>query len=228
MKFNVDGLVMGSDFHFGLNRSGDAEALSRLARSDGIDKIIIADLINKGRYSSSNVRKEIISGNVTGACDILGYPFFMMSNVIHGNQRGRTMNIPTANLNLKTHHVIPKLGVYAASVLVNGEYHCGALSIGNNPTFHDVNELRAEVHILDFHGDVYDAILPVFFLGRIREMKTFGNKTELMNQIELDIRECRNIYEEVMNRAEMREFFARAEKVYYSGKNFTPEIINLR
>ena len=227
MRFNIDGLVMGSDFHFGLNRSGNSESLAMLAKHDGINRIIIADLLNKGRYSSSNVRRDILSGNVTGASDILGYPFFMMSSIIHGNQRGRTMNFPTANLNLINHHIIPKSGVYASAVLVKNEYHCGALSIGNNPTFNDVNELRAEVHILDFHDDVYDSILPVFFLGRVRDIKTFGSKTELMNQIERDINECRRIYEEVMMKEDMKKFFETAERVYDSQSNFTPEIIEL-
>lgn len=227
MRFNVDGLVMGSDFHFGLNRSGNSESLARLAESDGINRIIIADLLSKGIYSSSNVRREILSGNVTGASDILGYPYFMMSSIIHGNQRGRTMKIPTANLNLTNHHIIPKSGVYASAVLVKHEYHCGAVSIGNNPTFNDVNELRAEVHILDFNDNVYDSLLPVFFLGRIRDIKTFVNQNELVNQIEKDIHECRKIYEEVMMKEDMRKFFETAERVYDSEKSFSPEIINL-
>ena len=226
-RFNVDGLVMGSDFHFGLNRSGNAESLAELARHDGINRIIIADLLNKGRYSSSNVRNEILAGNVKSACEILGYPFFMMSNIIHGNQRGRKMNFPTANLNLSEHHIIPKSGVYASIVLVEHEYHCGALSIGNNPTFKDVNELRAEVHILDFHGDVYDSIMPVFLIERVRDIKTFKNESALMTQIENDIQLCRRIYEEVMRREDMKKFFESAERVYYSKKNFVPEIIQL-
>lgn len=226
-RFNVDGLVMGSDFHFGLNRSGSAESLARLAMHDGITRIIIADLFNKGIYSSSKVRSEIIAGNVTSACEILGYPFFMISNIIHGNQRGRTMKFPTANLNLSGHHIIPKSGVYASAVLVNNKYHCGALSIGTNPTFKDVNELRAEVHILDFNGDIYDEIMPVFFLNRIRDVIAFSDKTELMNQIKRDISECRRIYEEVMKREDMKKFFEITKRVYYSKKDFVPEIIQL-
>ena len=226
-RFNVDGLVMGSDFHFGLNRSGNAESLARLARHDGINRIIIADLLNKGIYSSSNVRNEILLGNVKSACEILGYPFFMMSNIIHGSQRGRKMNFPTANLNLSEHHIIPESGVYASIVLVEHEYHCGALSIGNNPTFKDVNELRAEVHILDFHGDVYDSVMPVFFLNRIRDVIAFNDKTALMTQIENDIHVCRRIYEEVMRREDMKKFFEIAKRVYYSKKDFVPEIIQL-
>lgn len=226
-RFNVDGLVMGSDFHFGLNRSGSAESLAELAKHDGISKIIIEKVFKKGRYSSSNVRSDILSGDVTGAYDILGYPFFIMSRIIHGNERGRKMKIPTANLDLTNHHIIAKSGVYASAVLVNDKYYCGALSIGNNPTFKDINELRAEVHILDFNGDVYDSIMPVFLLRRIRDVIAFDDKTALINQIKNDIYECMRIYEEVMSNKESMKFFENAKRVYYAKKNFEPEIIKL-
>lgn len=222
----VDGLVMGSDFHFGYEGAGSAEYLGRLARYDGLDKIIIAELLDKGRYSSSNVRHKIITGDPEGAYDILGYHWFMMSGVIHGNERGRTMKLPTANLNIKGSRTIPAFGVYASAVLAGHEWHCGALSIGNNPTFHDVHEVRAEVHIMDFEGDIYDEELPVFLLGRVRDIKTFGTQEALISQINNDIKTCRSIYEEVMRR-ETQKFFGRFERIYNSQQKFIPEIISL-
>ncbi|MBR0069714.1 MAG: hypothetical protein IJP97_04390, partial [Synergistaceae bacterium] len=86
---------------------------------------------------------------------------------------------------------------------------------------------RAEVHILDFHGDVYDSVMPVFFLNRIRDVIAFNDKTELMTQIENDIHVCRRIDEEVMRREDMKKFFELAKRVYYSKKDFVPEIIQL-
>lgn len=225
-KFNVDGLVMGSDFHFGYNRSGSAEFLANLAKSDGLTKIFILDLLSKNNYSSSNVRKKVLAGDVDAAKNVLGYPFFMMSKIIHGNERGRTMRFPTANLYLDNNRTIPAYGVYSSAVLVNHEWHCGALSIGNNPTFSDVNETRAEVHILDFDGDIYGEILPVFLLGRVRGIIAFASKSELVSQIEHDIDSCREIYSNVMKDLATRKFLERAEKVYHT-KNLTPEIIRL-
>ncbi len=220
-KFNVDGLVMGSDFHFGCNRSGSAEYLGKLARLDGINKVFIADLYEKNIYSSSNARKKIASGDVIGASEILGYNWFMISDVIHGCERGRTMNFPTANLNLSGSRIIPAYGVYSTALLINHEWHCGALSIGNNPTFHDINETRAEVHILDFNGNLYGDELLVVFLGRIREIKTFADKSELMRQIERDINTCRKIYNEAVS----EKFLQDLREIYSSEGNLIPEII---
>lgn len=212
-KFNVDGLVMGSDFHFGLNRSGNAEMLSELAKSDGVNKIFIAELVDKKIYSSSNVRSKILAGDVEGAREILGYNWFMISDVIHGTERGRTMKFPTANLNLSGNKIIPAYGVYASALLANHEWHCGALSIGNNPTFHDINETRAEVHILDFNGDLYGDEVLLAMLGRVREIRTFADKAELMKQIANDLNSCRKIYDEAVDDKETGKFLRSIKEI---------------
>ena len=218
---------MGSDFHFGLNRSGTAEYLCELAKSDGINNIFIADLLDKRNYSSSNVRKKILSGDISGASEILGYNWFIISDVIHGSERGRTMNFPTANLNLSGSRIIPAYGVYATALLVNNEWHCGALSIGNNPTFHDIHETRAEVHILDFHENIYGDDLLVVFLERVRDIKTFENKIELMMQIERDIETCRKIYDEAVKEEVTGKFLEYLRKIYNTGEKLMPEILHL-
>ena len=225
-NFRIDGLVMGSDFHFGRAREGTCASLCELAESEGVasSRIIVAELLNKGEFSSSLVRQKVLEGDISAASEILGYKYFMLSDVIHGNERGRTMNFPTANLNLKG-RIIPAYGVYAVALLVNDAWHCGALSIGNNPTFHDVKETRAEVHILDFSGDIYGDKLPVFFLERVRDVKTFSGKSELMSQIERDITTCRKIYADIDDSTQ--KFFERVRKIYTMGESFTPEIIRL-
>ena len=225
-RFSVDGLVMGSDFHFGRDRAGSAEYLAGLARSEGITTIIIADLKEKGIYSSSLVRQKIIDGDVSGAAEVLGYHWFMMGGIIHGKQRGRTMHYPTANLDISGKHIVPAYGVYSSAVLVNGEWHCGAVSIGNNPTFHDISGTRAEVHILDFDGDIYGDEVLVFFLGRVRGIHTFADKTALTEQIGHDIETCRKIYGEVMGQKETAEFLGRIKKIYHT-QEINPEIIKL-
>ena len=225
-RFGVDGLVMGSDFHFGRNRSGSAEYLAELARSEGISRIFIAELKEKCIYSSSMVREKVIAGDVEGASDILGYNWFMMGKIIHGKHRGRTMHYPTANIDISGRSIFPAYGVYSSAVLVNGEWHCGAVSIGNNPTFHDVNDTRAEVYILDFDGSIYGDELPVFFLGRVREVIKFEDKEGLMRQIGQDIISCRKIYGEVMSCSDTEKFLERAGEIYKSQK-INPEIIKL-
>ena len=222
-RFNADGLVMGRDFHFGLNRAGNAEYLSRLARHDGLSRVIVADLLDKPVYSSSHVRKMIASGNAEGACEALGYPCFMTGRILHGFMRGRTMHFPTANVDIHG-RIIPADGVYSSAVRVNGEWHCGAVSVGSNPTFHDVQEARLEVYILDFEGDIYGEELPVFFLGRVRDMRTFPDKEALMTQIAHDTETCRKIYGVAM--AINHDFMERAGYIYDT-HILTPEIIRL-
>ena len=224
-RFDVDGLVTGSDFRFGRNAEGTANVLADLAKHDGITNMHIVEIFNKPEYSSSNVRKAVTSGDIQVAQNILGCPYFMMSRVIAGNQRGRKMNFPTANLDVKN-RMTPKEGVYAAAVLVNGSYYCGAVSIGNNPTFDDVHETRLEIHILDFAGDIYGAELPVFFLGRIRDMHTFSDKQALVHRINTDIEICRTLYAQALSDNETRAFLERAKNIY-TLENLDTEIIRL-
>lgn len=226
-RFGADGLVMGRDFHFGLKRAGNAEILAELALRDGIseNRIHIADLMDKPKFSSSNVRKYLHAGDVKAASEILGYPCFLTGRITSGKHRGRTMHFPTANIDIHG-RITPAFGVYSSAVLVNGEFHCGAVSIGNNPTFHDIHDARFEVHILDFEGDIYGEELPVFFLGRVRDMHTFPDTEALMHQIAEDTHTCRKIYAEALNIPETWSFLKRAAEIFTS-HNLTPEITRL-
>lgn len=229
-RLNVDGLVMGSDFHFGHGRAGNAESLRDMAAADGVllkERVKIVPLLDKKEYSSSTIRENITAGKIKEAAKFLGYPFFMMSRIIHGNERGRTINFPTANLEIDSSRIIPAYGVYSSAVFVNGSWHCGALSIGNNPTFGDIRETRAEVYILDFHGDIYGEKLLMLILGRVRDIKTFSGESALANQIGHDINECRKIYSEEMTKEYAKNFVKHAEEIYSLHDKFTPEIINL-
>lgn len=224
-RFNADGIVIGSDFHFGQNRKGSAEYLCELARKDGARIILTSALLDKAKYSSSRVREDIASGQVEEAAEILGYPYFMLGQIIQGSQRGRTMKFPTANLDIHD-RIIPAYGVYSSAVLIEGRWHCGAVSIGNNPTFNDINETRFEVHILGFNGDIYGEELPVLILGRVREMKKFADKEALTAQIMLDTISSRNIYEDAMKNYEVHKFLSDFREIY-STEKINPEIIRL-
>ena len=200
-KINVDGVVMGSDFRFGRNREGNADSLRELAIADGLSpsRIITLNLVKKSEYSSSVIRNLTASGKVKKAAEILGYPFFMMGKVIHGDERGRTMKVPTANLEFDEKRIVPAFGVYACAVLVRGSWHCGALSIGNNPTF-NVDGTRIEVHLPDFNGNIYGEEIIVMFLERVRDIRKFAGKDELISQIKIDIDECRRCFNFNVNR----------------------------
>ena len=232
-KFNITGLVVGSDFHFGRNRTGNADYLKKLAVSDGMpeNNIFIIPLLlekNHVKYSSSDARKKIISGNVKSAYEILGYTWFLFANVIHGNARGRTLDFPTANLNLDGLTTLPAQGVYCAALVINKKIYCGAVSIGNNPTFGDVQENRIEIFILDFQGDLYDLEIPVFFLDRLRDIKTFDKPESLKNQIALDVAKCKDIFNEMLSNSATKNFIECAfSQENIPDKNFKPEIIKL-
>lgn len=225
-KFSVDGLVMGADFHFGRDRAGSADYLARLAQHDGLSKIFILALIDKAAYSSSNVRRLIQDGKVSEAANVLNYPYFMLSRVLHGDARGRTMSYPTANIEIADGKIIPAEGVYSSAVLVEHEWHCGAVSIGRNPTFGGVDELRCEVNILDFSGDIYGTEVGVFFLERVRDIMTFHGRDELIAQIGRDTDKCRQIYEAALKAPNARDFLTKAANIYLT-QDFTPEIIRL-
>lgn len=222
LRFNVDGVVVGSDFRFGHGRAGNAGYLRDIAFSDGVRRVIIAPLLDKREYSSSTIRENITAGNVDIAGKFLGYPYFVISRVIHGNERGRMMRFPTANLDISG-RVIPAYGVYSSAIFVDGEWHCAALSIGNNPTFGDIDTVRAEAHILDFDGDIYGHEVIAMILGRVRDIRTFSGKDALSAQIAHDIRTCREIYSCETSRESTRKFLEQSAKLDV----YTPEIINL-
>ena len=194
----VGGLVMGGDFRFGRGAEGTAADLAALCRDDGLPAKIV-DLLEHGgvRYSSTEARRDILSGDVRRAAEVLGYPWFLWSRVVRGNRRGRTMGFPTANLDLSGTdggRTLPAPGVYAVALTIDGRWHAGALSVGDNPTFGDVHETRAEVFVLDFSGDLYGADLPVLLLDRLRPMTCFPDAGALAAQIERDVSHCREVF----------------------------------
>ena len=134
-----------------------------------------------------------------GAAADLGYPWFLRTDVLHGDERGRRLGYPTANLNIGGPRTLPADGVYAVSLIARGRWRCGALSMGRNPTFGDVHERRAEVFVLDFEGDLYEAELAVFFLERLRPERRFPDAARLTEQIAADVARCRTVYEERMS-----------------------------
>lgn len=114
----------------------------------------------------------------------------------HGDGRGRTLGFPTANLNLEGTKTLPEPGVYATALIAGGRWFCGALSMGRNPTFGGVRELRAEVFLLDFEGDLYGTELAVFFLERLRPERRFPDAASLTEQIAADAARCRVVFRE--------------------------------
>ena len=124
--------------------------------------------------------------------EYLGRPFSFGGRVIHGDQRGRTIGFPTANLAIPDKRAMLPNGAYGVYVLMNGEKHKGIANVGNNPTFEGCNR-RLEVHVLDFKGDLYNKPLTVQFVKKLRDEKKFSGIEALVKQLRADEEKARQI-----------------------------------
>ena len=187
-------LVIGYDHRFGSNREGNIDNLKQLSKVYNFEvEEIPAQEINQLNISSTRIRKAIDDGDIKTANAFLGYPFFITGKVIKGKQLGRTIGYPTANIFIEdTDKLLPKIGVYAVKVLVGVSTYKGMLNIGLNPTTDLDNKIKVEVNIFDFDKDIYDEILKVEFIKRIRDEQKFANLDELKNALANDKIACEN------------------------------------
>ena len=185
-------MVEGPNFFFGKNREGNVERLAKLCEKNGIDfetVQIIED--NALPISSSIIRKLLQDGEVRKANEMLSVPFQIEGVVVVGDQRGRQLGFPTANLQ-QIGTLIPGDGVFAGRVMTNGRsIKCG-INVGSNPTF-EVAERKVEVHLIDAEADLYGQTLRVDFTQKIRDVKKFESVEELRNQILLDIDQIKTV-----------------------------------
>ncbi len=196
-KIGVKTLVIGYDHHFGKNREGGLDFLRSVSEKYGFDVIeISAQEINDINVSSTKIRLAIDAGEVDLAKDYLSDYFEINGTVIEGEQIGRELGFPTANLDLKNpNKLIPKNGVYAVDVTIaTGEMINGMMNIGSRPTIDVERKLQLEVHLLDFQGDLYGTELTVRFHTFVREEIAFDSKEELIQQIKKDGETVRNYF----------------------------------
>lgn len=189
-------VVAGYDFRFGKGRGGDAAALGYLGEMEGFGTDIVDEVKNGGvTYSSTRIRELLGQGDPQGAADLLGHWWTVETHVQHGDQRGRTIGFPTANLPLED-HVEPALGVYAVRVEIEDGPHKGTYdgvaNVGRRPTF-DKQDVLLEAHIFDFSGDIYGAHAAVSFIEFIRPERKFDGLDSLKAQIAQDSEKAREI-----------------------------------
>lgn len=185
-------LVVGENFTYGQRGQGTVYTLAASAAAMGF-KLLVRPLVScAGRIISSTVIRQLLSaGEVALAAKLLGRSYSLSGTVAHGNERGRLLGYPTANLELAgTRLAVPQTGVYAVRVLAAGQQLCGMANVGNNPTFGDVEHARLEVNIFDFSGDLYDQQLTVQFVQRIRGEVKFNGIDELTAQLGSDKQAC--------------------------------------
>lgn len=189
-------VVIGYDHQFGRNREGNIEFLKSVYKNYGFEVIEIpAKSIDEINISSTKIRDSLLKGDVETAKLFLSRPYEISGKVIKGNQLGRTLGFPTANLELGCDlKLIPADGVYAVRVNVNDELHFGVMNIGNKPTISSTNKKSVEVFIFDFDRDIYELRITLFFDKHLRGEKKFINLEELKKAISNDETICREYY----------------------------------
>lgn len=181
-------IVVGKDFRFGYNRSGNYETLQKFGSVYGYETVVIDKKTYEQReISSTFIREEIQKGNIEKANLLLGYEYFIKGTVIHGRKLGRKLGIPTVNLLPPPEKLLPPFGVYVSKVVIDGVEYGGMTNIGRKPTVEGDNPIGVETHIFDFHKDVYGKEIEVHFLKFLRAEKKFHSIEELKMQMKKDI-----------------------------------------
>jgi riboflavin kinase/FMN adenylyltransferase len=185
-------LLLGDDFRFGARRSGDSAMLRAAGRMAGFEVAEMASVDVGGlRVSSTAVRACLAEGRLDAAARFLGRTYSISGRVVRGDQIGRKLGFPTANVQMK-HNRPPLSGVFVAQMHgLAGGPHAGAASLGVRPTVVGAGIPTLEIHLLDFDGDIYGAHVQVEFLERLREERKYADLNALTRQIGADVRQAR-------------------------------------
>lgn len=180
-------IYVGEDFHFGRGRSGNVRLLKLLGEEYGFEVHAIAKKTQHGKVVSSTLIRDMLETHFYIANEMLGNPYFVYGEVVHGNHLGHTIGFPTINQKIPEHKLIPSFGVYASRVWIDGVYYSGISNLGQKPTIAGEHQVGLETYILDFDGDLYGRQLQVELLFYIRPEEKFASVEELKLQIKNDI-----------------------------------------
>jgi riboflavin kinase/FMN adenylyltransferase len=194
----LDHLVLGYDSSLGRNREGNAARLAEIGAELGYTVETVPALSDEsGVISSTEIRKLISTGNIREAAELLGHPYRLRGPVVRGDQRGRTIGYPTANIDYAEDKLIPLNGIYACWALVGNEKHKAAVNIGLNPTFTpDKKSVNVEAYLLDFEREIYGEIVELEFVSRLRDELKFDSVESLVEQIGSDVEQARALLAE--------------------------------
>jgi riboflavin kinase/FMN adenylyltransferase len=190
-RFGIGGAAIGFDFHFGKNRAGSPEFLRAQGERLGFSVDIVPPLEDEGRpVSSGAVRTALTEGKVVEATELLGAPWFVSGEVVHGEKRGRDLGFPTANIALDPSCGL-KHGIYAVRLAVDDMRYDGVASFGVRPMFDNGGPLL-EVFLFDYDGDLYGQNVDVAFIGWIRPERKFADLGELKRHMKADASQARD------------------------------------
>lgn len=195
-RLKVKHLVLGDDFRFGQGRKGDFHLLQEKAETGGYSLESIDSFLQaEQRISSTAIRAALAEGDCEKAADLLGRDYSISGRVSHGEERGRTLGFPTANIALKRRQSAVS-GVFAVRSEWQGQLIDGVANIGPRPTVNGLKP-RLEVHFFDLNQDLYGQRLRIRLLGKIREEKRFGSLAELQEQITIDSAEAKKFLSQI-------------------------------
>ncbi len=190
-KYRVDTLVVGYDHRFGKNRAEGFEDYKKSGEKYGMNVVLAKELDEKLHVSSTVIRNALLDGKVSLATQLLGYYYSLTGRVVEGNQLGRTIGFPTANIQLlQNFKVIPKEGIYAVLAFVNTDWYQGMAYIGTRPSITTAGEMRFEVNLFEFSGNLYEQPIEIAFVAYLREDMKFENLEDLKLQLEEDKRQA--------------------------------------
>jgi riboflavin kinase / FMN adenylyltransferase len=192
-EIKIRHIFVGHDFTFGKGREGNIALLKDLGKKYGFHAEMVEAVRMDGLViSSTKIRQLVQEGQVREAEKMLGRSFVLKGEVIHGHGRGsKKLGFPTANIK-PAGELIPKPGIYAVWAVYEGQRHPGVVNLGWNPTFQD-QKFSVEVHILDFHQDIYGENLALEFVQRLRDERAFSGPEELIAQIKKDVSQARQM-----------------------------------
>jgi riboflavin kinase/FMN adenylyltransferase len=195
-RLKVRAVVAGYDFHFGAGRSGSPAVLKEEGKRLGfaveiVERVSVGTADDSDAASSTAARAALEAGDIEDAARLLGHPFAIIGKVIHGQELGRTLGFPTANL-LPDPSCQLRHGIYAVRVVAGSKIYDGVASYGRRPTF-DNGPALLEAFLFDFSGDLYGATIEVLFIGWIRAEAKFASAAPLMAQMQRDAARAREI-----------------------------------
>lgn len=186
-QLGVRSVYVGSDFRFGRGRRGNVALLKALGEQYRFEVNVLEKKTIHGKVISSTVIRDMLETHFHVANEMLGSPYFVYGEVVHGNHLGHTIGYPTINQLMPEHKLIPAYGVYASRILIDGYYYRGISNLGKKPTIEGNRKVGLETHILDYQGDLYGRKLQTELLYFIRPEERFSSIEALKKQIGNDI-----------------------------------------
>ncbi|HCL26606.1 MAG TPA: hypothetical protein DHW65_09725 [Dehalococcoidia bacterium] len=197
---NMKGLVLGPDSALGKDRQGDLTFMQEQGKELDFWARSVEPLEIEGQpVKSRRVRDALTNGNVGMCPKLLGRNHVLSGTVVIGDQRGRTLGFPTANIDVDDQLLLPGDGIYATWAVIDGKRHRSATSIGIRPTF-ELSQRLVEVFVMDFSADLYGKTVGVEFIKKVRDQEKFDGLDALIKQINRDVDDCRQVLDQDENR----------------------------